>query len=164
MKRKLILATVGLVALGLGGLRVAFSPPARAQGTAADLAGIAKLHALDVVATVSGEPGDLAKLWTADAIRLHPGGPADVGQPAIRAADERSQARHPGGRILSYVPDIKDVRIAQGWAHEWGYFTAKYQDKPDGPVKTLRGNVLRVLQKQSDGPWKFARVMWSPGE
>src|SRR5262249_45399924 len=65
--------------------------------------------------------------------------------------------------ILSYVPQTKDLRMKDGWAVEWGYFTAKFQD-PAGEVKTLRGKVLRVLEKQGDGTWKFARVAWSPAE
>jgi ketosteroid isomerase-like protein len=65
----------------------------------------------------------------------------------------------PGGRVLTYVPEINDVRIAGGWAYEWGRFTGSYRDSPTGEVKTFRGTVLRVLQKQSDGSWKFARVM-----
>ena len=108
--------------------------------------------------------GALAGLWTDDAVRLNPGGRVDIGKKAIRDADERAHARHPGGRVVGYAPDIKDIRIKDGWAFEWGQFTFSYQETPEGEVRTARGTVLRVLQKQNDGSWKFARVMWNEGE
>jgi len=31
-------------------------------------------------------------------------------------------------KILSYEPEIKEVKIADGWAYEWGYFSSRYQE------------------------------------
>lgn len=42
--------------------------------------------------------------------------------------------------------------------------TANDQDSATQPVQTPHGNLLRVLKRQPDGSWKFARVMWGPGE
>src|SRR5882757_3849644 len=144
----------------LGG--VAFfvhSPGAAARAGEGDMAGIERLHKQDVAATVPGDPGALAGLWADDAVRLNPGGRVDIGKKAIRDADERAHARHPGGRVVSYAPDIKDIRIEDGWAFEWGQFTFSYKETPEGEIRSARGTVLRVLQKQNDGSWKFARVM-----
>jgi hypothetical protein len=46
----------------------------------------------------------------------------------------------------------------------WGYFNSTYRESPNSEVKSLRGKLLRVLRKQSDGSWKFARVMWNLAE
>jgi uncharacterized protein (TIGR02246 family) len=124
-----------------------------------DLAGIERLHAQDVAATAPGDPRLLEALWTDDAVRITPGGSIDVGRAAIHAADTRAMARHPEGRVVTYVPVIEDVRITGDWAFEWGKFTASFQDSPAGPLTAVRGTVLRVLRRQSDGAWKFARVM-----
>jgi uncharacterized protein (TIGR02246 family) len=139
-------------------------PGPTAYAGEADVLGIERAHQQDVAATVPGDPTALAGLWTDDAVRLNPGGRVDIGKQAIRAADERAKARHPGGRVVSYTSDIKDVRIKDGWAFEWGHFTLSYKETIDGEVKSARGSVLRVLQKQSDGSWKFARVMWNRSE
>jgi uncharacterized protein (TIGR02246 family) len=146
----------GLLVVGAGGCGARFCTPPFDQGA---LAGIESLHRQDVAATAPGDPSLLAALWTEDAVRINPGGRVDVGKSAIRAADERASARHPEGRVVTYVPTIKDVRLAGEWAFEWGEFSASYQTSPTAQVTAVRGTVLRVLRKQGDGSWKFARVM-----
>ena len=54
-----------------------------------------------------------------------------------------------------YKAEIKDVRIAGEWAFEWGYISYKDSSNP----KPMRGKVLRVMKRQPDGSWKFARVI-----
>jgi uncharacterized protein (TIGR02246 family) len=144
--------------------RHSLSKKAGADSHEQDLAGIEKLHRQDIAATLSDEPSALAELWTDDAVRLEPGSQAEIGKPAIRADDEREKAARPKAKVVSYAPEIKDVRIEGDLAFEWGYFTGSYKETPDGEVKTFRGKLLRVLQKQGDGSWKFARVMWNPME
>jgi ketosteroid isomerase-like protein len=56
------------------------------------------------------------------------------------------------------------VTITDGWAFEWGYFTASFLESPGGEEKRLRGRLLRVLKKQPDGRWKVARGMWNTSE
>jgi ketosteroid isomerase-like protein len=48
-----------------------------------------------------------------------------------------------------------------GWAVEWGYFDASYRETPTSEIKRLQGRMLRVLRRQPNGEWKFARVMWN---
>ena len=126
-----------------------------------DLAGIERLHQQDIAATLSRDPVTLTDLWTDDAIRLGPGQPAEVGKQAIRESNERWSAR-PGFKVLTFVPEIKDVTIWDGWAVEWGYFTGSYVDSPGGEPKQFRGARLRVLKKLPDGSWKCFRAMGSP--
>jgi ketosteroid isomerase-like protein len=54
---------------------------------------------------------------------------------------------------------LKDLQIVDGWAFEWGTFEVRFRDSEHGSEKTLRGKILRVLRRQNDGSWKFARVM-----
>lgn len=147
-----------LIALAADGARAANPTPNAADQ---DMRAIEKLHRQDVAATLSGDPAALAELFTDDAVRLEQGDEAVIGKQAIRAADERSRASHPKGRIVSYVPEIRDITVTDGWAFEWGYFTGSYKEAPDAEEKRLRAKVLRVLKKQSDGTWRFARVMWN---
>jgi uncharacterized protein (TIGR02246 family) len=130
----------------------------------ADQAGIEELHRKDVAATLASDPKLLAELWADDAVRLQPGGPAEVGLTVIRENDRKQLAEHPAAKVLSYGPEIKDVQIVGDWAFEWNDFEASYRETPDGKTVSLHAKALRVLKKQSDGSWRFARVMWNLNE
>jgi uncharacterized protein (TIGR02246 family) len=126
---------------------------------AADVAAIEKLRQQDIAATVSRDPAALTDLWTDDAVRLGAGAPAEVGKTAIRESNER-QTANKGFKVLSYVPETKDVTLLDGgWAVEWRTFTASYVESPGGDVKQVRGKVLMVLKKLTDGSWKCFRGM-----
>jgi ketosteroid isomerase-like protein len=122
-----------------------------------DLAAIEKLHQQDIAATLSRDPVALTDLWTDDAVRLGPGPPAQVGKQAIRESNERGSALPL--KVLTYVPETKDLTILDGWAVEWRYFTASYVESPGGEPKQVRGTVLGVYKKLSDGSWKAFRGM-----
>ncbi len=132
---------------------------------AQDLAAIEKFHAQDVAATLSQDPAALAALWTEDVVRLQPGMEAEVGKQTVLATNARQKAAHPGFRVVSYVPDIRNVTITDdGWAFEWGSFTGSYVESAGGEEKRIHANVLRVLRKQPDGSWKGAVGMWNAAE
>jgi ketosteroid isomerase-like protein len=116
---------------------------------------IERLHQQDVEATFSGKADDLAKLWDSEAVRITPGGPVEVGKPAIYAGDKREEASGFVGRTQCYRPEIQDLQIAGDWAFEWGYFS--YKNSGDAPA--VRGKVMRVIRRQPDGSWKFVRVI-----
>src|SRR5207302_10186923 len=117
--------------------------------------GIEQLHQLDVEATLSDKADELAKLWDSEAVRIQPGRAAEVGKAVIHANDKRWEASADRAKTLCYKSEIKDVQIAGDWAFEWGYFSYKDSSNP----KPVRGKVLRVMKRQSDGSWKFARVI-----
>lgn len=126
-----------------------------------DRPAIEKLHQQEVAATMADDSKALADLWADDAVRIPPGRPADIGKQAILAADERDKTNHPKSMIVSYVPEFKEVKIDGDSAFEWGSFKASYRETPESEVEEIHGSLFRVLRKQSDGSWKFARVMWN---
>jgi uncharacterized protein (TIGR02246 family) len=126
-----------------------------------DRAGIEKAHQEDVAATLSGDPKALTDLFSEDGVRLDPGSAPLVGKKAILAKNQRSMAQHPQGKVLTYKPEIHDLQIADGWASEWTTFEATFRLTPTAAVETFRAKALRVLKRQPDGSWKFARVMWN---
>ena len=125
---------------------------------AQDMAGIEKLRQQDIAATLSRDPVALTDLFTDDAVRLSPGQPAEVGRQAIRESNERWSAR-PGFKVLSYVPETRDLTMLDGWAVEWGNFTGSYVESAGGEVKQIHGNRLMVLKRLPDGSWKYFRGM-----
>jgi ketosteroid isomerase-like protein len=124
-----------------------------------DRIAIQRLHQQDVEATLSDDADQLAKLWDENAVRLQKGAPAEMSKAIIYSNDKRWQANLHGGRTLSYKPDLKDLQIVDGWAFEWGIFEVVYRESEHGKEVTIHGKVLRVLKRQTDGSWKFARVM-----
>jgi ketosteroid isomerase-like protein len=150
--RTSVLILVSLTAVALAGEE----PTADKQQ---DRIAIERLHQQDVQATLTDDADQLAKLWDEDAVRLQAGAPAEVAKATIYSNDKRWQANLHGGRTLSYKPDLKDLQIVDGWAFEWGIFEVIYRESEHGKEATLHGKVLRVLKRQADGSWKFARVM-----
>ena len=158
--------SVAIVASALSALagQVAQGPAAAAASDTsrnADRAAINKLHQQETGAMLSRDPVALTDLWTDDAIRLGPGQPAEAGTQAIRKSNERWSARA-GVKVLTYVPETKDLTLLDDWAVEWGYFTASYIETPDGETKQIRGTRLAVLKKLTDGRWKYFRDMGTP--
>jgi uncharacterized protein (TIGR02246 family) len=156
LRRKLTILGCGVLVLGAA---VWLRARRIAAAEERELAAIERLHQQDIATTVAGDTGLMAQLWTEDAIRIRPRGRIDVGRAAIRAADERATARSPQARVVTYAPAIKEVRVAGEWAFEWGTFSSGYKESPAAELQTVRGTVLRVLRKQGDGTWKFARLM-----
>jgi ketosteroid isomerase-like protein len=128
---------------------------------AAALAGIEKLHQQDIRATRSQNIDELTNLWTDDGVLIEQGGPLLVGKAAIHADLVKSHKEDPNARDLSYAPHIRDIQIAGDWAFEWGTFDAAFQEGRDKRTMKFAGRFLRVLKRQKDGSWKFARVLWN---
>lgn len=157
------------VAVVVGGLTMLAAqagqrPASRAgsdSGHIADLAAIETLHQQGIAATLSRDPDALTDLWTDDAVRLGLGRAPEVGKQAIRESNERWSAQ-PGVKVLTYLPETKDLTIWDGFAVEWGYFTASYVETHDGEPKQISGTRLMVLKKLPDGSWKCFRGMGGP--
>ena len=158
-RRSVTLVACALVALtafvvqATGGRRKTADPHMQ------DRAEIEKFLRQDIAATLSRDTAALTELFTDDGVRLQQGEPDDIGKQAIRATNERQRAATPELRVLSYVPEDKEVTVTDGWAFVWGYFNGSYVESPGGEVKRVRGKRLLVLKKQPDGSWKCARLM-----
>ena len=116
------------------------------------------LHQQDIEATLSDNADELAKLWDNEAVRIQPGAPVEVGKATIFANDKRWETKSDRPKTICYKPEIQDLQIAADWAFEWGYISYKDSSTP----RAMRGKVLRVMKRQSDGSWKFARVIVLP--
>src|SRR5438105_14700751 len=146
-----IMAIVGSLAVSAATAAFAYQNNSAEQTRFA----IERLHQQDVEAPLSDKADELAKLWESEAVRIQPGRAAEVGKPEIYANDKRWESKADRPKTLCYKSEIKDVQIVGDWAFEWGYFSYKDSSNP----KPMRGKVLRVMKRQTDGSWKFARVM-----
>ena len=129
---------------------------------AQDMREIEKLHQLDIAATLSGDQVALSTGWTDDIVILGQGEEPGVGRQTILEARERRSAALPGFRVVTYAPEIKDVTITDGWAFEWGSFTATFVMAPGAEVQTMKFHRMLIYRKQPDGTWKGARGIGTP--
>jgi uncharacterized protein (TIGR02246 family) len=159
MRRNSLVAILVFVAgLGFGYFaRGAMGTTRRTDTHAADLMAIEKLHRADIEATLTQDANQLISLWSDDCVKLGVPGPAIIGKKSMQEVYEKFRADHPEFKVLKYSPEIQDVQVADGWAIEWVYYEATFKvSAKDNPV-SMRRKDLRVLKRQSDGSWKFAR-------
>jgi ketosteroid isomerase-like protein len=136
------------------------APQAPHPSVKQDMKGIERLHEQDKKATLADNADELAKLWDKDAVRFHMTRPAEIGAAMIDADDkewERSSGRE---RSLCYDLEVQDIQIAGDWAFEWGY--GSYKVAKGDKESVQYASVMRVMKRQSDGTWRFARVMGLP--
>lgn len=160
-KWRILIFLITLVACTIGVQTLVFAQAQTTDEKAQDMAGIENFHLKEISATLSRDPDALTNLWTDDAVRLIQGRPTEIGKKAIRESNQRWAAM-PSIKMLSYVPETKDVTILDGWAIEWGYITGSYVETPGGEVRQINGTRLMVLKKMSDGSWKCFRGMGGP--
>ena len=133
------------------------TPRASHSSVEQDLAGIERLHEQDKEATLSDSADQLAKLWDKDAVRFLADRPAEIGAAVIYADDKQWEMSSGRERSLCYDLEIQDIQIAGDWAFEWGY--GSYKIAKGNKESIQYGKVMRVMKRQSDGTWRFARVM-----
>ena len=134
------------------------SAPARSRPSfEQDMINIERLHQRDKEATLSDSADQLAALWDKDAVRFLTDRPAEIGAAAIYADDKKWELSTGRERTLCVDMEIQDVKITGDWAFEWAYGSGKIA-KGD-KVSIQYSKVLRVMKRQSDGTWRFARVM-----
>jgi uncharacterized protein (TIGR02246 family) len=160
MKRTSLAITIAFLAgvgAGLFGRRVV-DENQRETKRKADVAAIETLHRADIEATLKQDPNSFANLWSGDAVNLQYPCPEVVGVKAIREAYEKFRSQYPDFKVLEYAPQIKDQRIIDGWAIEVVDAETTLQISAKQNPMSMQAKILRVLERQSDGSWKFARI------
>jgi uncharacterized protein (TIGR02246 family) len=96
-------------------------------------------------------------LFTDDAILMPPNGQMIAGKEMIRPWIQTVfEARRDTG--FEEVTTPKEIRIFDGWAYDLGIAAFKSGGKPIENSNKF----IRIWQKQADGSWKLARIMWNP--
>jgi len=151
-----------IVAMVLVSFAIAPAAEAQSRARSADLAAIERLHEADKEATLAHDETQLLALWTEDGVALQPGQPPMVGKTAIRMAMDENFRQFPQLKVLKYSADVRDVQVSGDVAYEWGFFEVTGKVSANEQASTFKARMLRVMRRQVDGSWKFARVMWMP--
>ncbi len=126
-----------------------------------ELAAIEELRVKDQEATRALDAETLVSLWTPDGAGIGPGGQVVRGRDRLAEAIRRSADASRGQEVVSYVQHFETLQVAGEWAWEMGSFESVTRDPDSGTVTRVRGPMLRILRRCSDGRWRFHRSMWS---
>jgi uncharacterized protein (TIGR02246 family) len=99
--------------------------------------------------------------FVADAAVLPPNASPVEGQDAIRQWIQKELDTYTV-KDARFLPG--PLRVANGWATRRFTISGKRVPKPEGSPVAFNNKYLDVLQKQSDGSWKFVYRMWSSNE
>lgn len=122
---------------------------------------IKELEQKDIAASKKNDVNALVALWTEDGVLLQPGAAPVVGKEAIRNLLLQEQQQAAQVQTLAYDEKWSEVRIAGGYAFEWGQISATLK-LPNTQEVQQSVNAIRVLARQSDGSWRVARAAISP--
>lgn len=138
------------------------NPAKSADPSAPEIAAIIALEQRDAAAAKINDVETLVSLWTEDGVLLQPRSEPVTGIEAIRRL--LVQQKEQGAAIVTtaYLENWHERRVLGNDAYEWGEMsmTAKL---PDGKEATQTVYAVRVLRRQTDGSWKFARAIITPG-
>lgn len=126
-----------------------------------DRKAIEELDRKDMAASRKNDVDALLALWTEDGVLLQPGSAPVVGKPAIRELLLQQQQQTAQVQTMAYDEKWDEVLIESGHAFEWGQITATMKLPNDREVQQSV-NAIRVLARQPDGSWRFARVAITP--
>ena len=123
-----------------------------------DVAAIKKLYEQVVAAVNANDAGALVALFTDDAMLLPPNRTVIVGKEAVGDFFRRILDRN---TVEVGSANLEEVFVSGGWA--FARDTAVDIFTPKGGGEARQNNIKHVylLQRQSDGSWRLARMMWN---
>ena len=120
----------------------------------ADKAAIRTLH--DQTAAASNA-GDLAALFTDDAVFMPPNEPAVIGKEAIRTWAQGLFDQF----TFEETVTTEEVQVAGDWGFTRVTYTAKVTPKAGGEPQEETGKCIYIVHRQPDGSWKYTRCIWN---
>ncbi len=107
-------------------------------------------------AVTAGNVDAFLNLFTDDAILMPPNGQMIIGKDKIR---DWVQAGFDSikGTGFEEITAPNEIRIFDGWAFDVGITTFKSKGKPLEDTNKY----IRIWQKQANGSWRLARVIWN---
>jgi uncharacterized protein (TIGR02246 family) len=96
--------------------------------------------------------------WDDDGAVMPPDEPAQEGKEAIRRWIQKFLDEYTV-KVTGFVPGPQ--RVAQGWATRRFEISGERVPKKGGEPVRFKQKYLDVLQKQTDGSWKFVYRMWN---
>jgi uncharacterized protein (TIGR02246 family) len=148
--RKIVTSLAALLVLAVSGC-------APQVNVAADEAAIRNLGAEVVAAENAGDLDALMAGIAGNAIWLPPNESALTGKVAIREWMQNWFDQFD----LEETTATEEVEVIGDWAFVRGTYEFTATPKAGGEAQQETGKYIWILQRQADGSWKFARVIWN---
>ena len=126
-----------------------------------DFERIEELHQADMQASKERDYRALRSIMSDDAVVLPPGGRTIRGRDALDKSFASMAGAAVTSDILEYRFDWQEIEICGGFAFEWGYIIGKERNRVTGDITSETYQVMRILQRQSDGGWRVHRTIWN---
>ena len=153
------LGTTMLVAFALACAPAPEEPEgaAKALSTAEHVAAINTLRDEYVAAENGGDSATLVTLWTDDGVLMPAHAPAANGKEAIQGFYQ--------ARFEQFTQELtvssEELQVADQWAFDRGTYALTLSPKAGGEGTEDNGKYIVIVQRQPDGSWKFARLIWN---
>ena len=105
----------------------------------------------------AGDASAYAALFTEDAVSMPPNAPPAVGRPAVKSWAENLFAQ----MTVQVSSEATEIVFTGEWAFLRGPYSATFSPKAEGAPIDDTGTWLVIMKSQSDGAWKYARMMWN---
>jgi len=131
-----------------------------AVSTEADVAAIRALVEQWIAAIETGDVDGVLALYTDDAVRLPPDGPAYSGKEAFEE-DSSGAFEQFSFEVVWPVEGTEEIVVAGGWAYHLSEYAMLVTPKEGGETMEENGKIIEICQQQPDGSWKLAREIWN---
>ena len=125
--------------------------------TEADVAAVDQVRQQYSIAYNAGDVAALAALYTDDAVLLPPNEVTLTGKDAIRSMYEVTFNQFTG----EHSTTSQEIEVAGDWAFGQGAFRVTFTPKDGGEPVDQEGKYIVICQRQPDGSWKIARLIWN---
>ena len=124
-----------------------------------EIEAIQKLNDEFAAAMNASDVDAILSLITADIVMMPPGAPPARGTDAVRALFEGMFSR----MKLHEVWTSEEIVVEGDLAYDWSSYVTTVTPH-GGTSSEVRGQNLYVARRQTDGSWKYSRVMWNSDE
>ena len=131
--------------------------PEPAPTIEADVAAISRVIDEGATALNAGDAAGMVGRYTEDLISMPPDRPAVIGQEALRARYETTFDQS----TFEFTRFVEEVVVAGDWAFGRWTDTGTVTSKAGGEPSEISSKGIFILQRQPDGSWKIARVIWN---
>jgi uncharacterized protein (TIGR02246 family) len=128
-----------------------------APSTEADVEAIRGVNQQCLAAINSGDADTCPNLFTDDGVFMPPNEPMIIGKDAIRAWLQTAMDSFTFDNTWS----SEEIVVFGDWAFDRGSSTSIITPKEGGESIKDAGKYIWILERQSDGSWKYARVIWN---
>ncbi len=123
----------------------------------ADVEAIKRVNADLIAAFNNGDANAAVALAMDDAVDLPPNRPAVIGKEAIRSFVQSDFDQF----TWDFTDQIVEVQVGGDLAVVWTNYMVTLTPKHGGEPIESSGKWLKVLNRQTDGSWKFSRNIWN---